>query len=174
MCWCLSQEILGILHETQAKHCVMLDGRHCYSQCCNGQNSDFALLKLIKHTNRDIKAAACLDVVHLLKHPTSYQFTKSTQIIRVTFAKMNLLPLHAAKYGILTMRSTWQCQKENKYKNGLDATQVPAIGEFCSFQLKTKLAVEERKETNILHNNQKKKLIENCVDRETEVAKKRV
>jgi len=59
----------------------------------------------MKHTNLDIKDAACLYVVHILQHPTSRPSTKSTQNAMVNALKKNLSPLPAGKYGKSTPRS---------------------------------------------------------------------
>jgi len=56
----------------------------------------------------------------------------------------------------------------------LEEERVRALGALRSFQSKEKLAVEKQWETHLLRNNEKQKLIEHDVDRETAVATKRV
>jgi hypothetical protein len=57
---------------------------------------------------------------------------------------------------------------------GLVAETVRAWGALRSLQSKNKLAAENRQETHILGNEEKEKPIEDCVDRKTTVAQKRV
>jgi len=52
--------------------------------------ADFALFKLSKPTNLDIKDAACLHIVHILQHPTSDPPTKSSQSTMVNAPKKAL------------------------------------------------------------------------------------
>ena len=87
VCWCLSQDIAGIFHESHANHHVIINSEHDYSQLSDGQTSDFALFKLIKATNLDINAAGCLHVVHILQHPTSRPTTRSTEDTMVNAPK---------------------------------------------------------------------------------------
>jgi len=84
----------------------VLYGLPDYSQPSDGQNADCGLLQLIQHTNLDIQDTACLNVVHVLQHPTSHPTTKSTQHTKVNARKKSLAPHPAGKYGKSTMRST--------------------------------------------------------------------
>jgi len=60
---------------------------------------DFALFKMSKHTNLDIKDAACLHIVHNLQYPTSRPTTKLTPTTTVRARNNDSLPLLAGKYG---------------------------------------------------------------------------
>jgi len=73
--WCLSQEITGIVDETDTKSWVILYDYHDYSQFSDGQNTEFAMFTLIKRTNLDIKDTPCLHMVHILQHPTFLTIT---------------------------------------------------------------------------------------------------
>jgi len=55
----------------------------------------------------------------------------------------------------------------------LEAEQVQALGALHSLRSKKKLAAERRQETNFLNNKEKEKLIEDYVERESAVARKR-
>jgi hypothetical protein len=59
-------------------------------------------------------------------------------------------------------------------KSGLVADMVRALGGLHSMRSKKKLAAEKRQETHFLSNEQKEKWIEDFVERETAVARKRV
>ena len=73
--WWLSQEITMIIDGTDVKNWVILYLYYDYSPFSDGQNTEFSLFKVIKHTNLDMKDATCLDMVHILQHPTSLPIT---------------------------------------------------------------------------------------------------
>jgi len=127
-----------------------------------------------KHTNFDIKDAACLHIVHNLQHPTSCPTTKSTQTTMVNAPKHEFLPLPAGRYAKLTMRPTQWCHHANEGKSGLEAQRVRALGALRSFRSKKKLALEKRRETQFLRNEEKEKWIEDYVERDTAEVTKRV
>ena len=54
------------------------------------------------------------------------------------------------------------------------AERIRALGGLRSLRSKTKLAVEKRQDMNFLSNEEREKWIEDCVERETAVARKRV
>jgi len=135
---------------------------------------DFALFKMSKHTNLDIKDTACLHIVHNLQHPTSRPTTNSTQTTMVNAPKKNFLPLPAGRYGKSTKRSTQRHHHANEGKSSLEAERVRALGALRSLRSKMKLAAEKRRETHFLSNEEKEKWIEDYVVRETAVARKRV
>jgi len=83
-------------------------------------------------------------------------------------------PLPAHKYGKLTKRSTQQRHQGNESKGGLEAEWVWALGALRSVQSRKKLAAEKRRETHFLSNQENKKWIEDYVERETAVARRRV
>jgi len=56
----------------------------------------------------------------------------------------------------------------------LEAETVPALGALGSLKSKKKLSAEKRRKTHCSSNEEKVKWIEDCVDRETAVARKRV
>ena len=172
--WCLSHNIAGIWYESHPNHQVWMYGQHAYSQCSDSQNADFALFKLLKPTNLDIKNAACLHVVQIFQLPTSRPTTSSTQDTMVNALKNNLSQPPAGKYCKLTKKSIWQHHQASKGKLGLEAERVRALGALCSLRSKKKLSAEKRWETCSLSNKEKEKWIEDYVDRETAVARKRV
>jgi hypothetical protein len=45
VCWCLSQDIAEILHESHANYQVIIYCWHDYSQCSDSQNTEFALFE---------------------------------------------------------------------------------------------------------------------------------
>ena len=69
--WCLSQKTSRVLLETDTNNQVMMYGMPNYSHFSDSQNMDFALYKLFKCTNLDIKDTASLQIVHILQYPTS-------------------------------------------------------------------------------------------------------
>jgi len=150
--WWLSQHIAGILHETHAKYQVMRYGFRHYSEWNDCQTADFALFKLIKHTNLDIKDSSCLHVVHIFQHPTSRPTTRSTHITMVITPKKNISLLPAGKYGKSTKQSTCRHHQANEDKRGLEAERVPALGAMGSLRSKKKRLAEKRQETNLLSN----------------------
>jgi hypothetical protein len=92
----------------------------------------------------------------------------------VNAPKKNLSPLPAGKYGKSTKHSTRRRHQANKGKSGLEAERVRVLGALRSLRSKKKLAVEKRRETHFLSNEEREKWIEDYVERETAVARKRV
>ena len=92
----------------------------------------------------------------------------------VNAPKKSFSPLPAGKYGKSTKKSTRRRHQANEGKSGLVAERVRALGALRSLRSKKKLAAEKRQETHFLSNEEKKKWIENCGERETAVARKRV
>jgi len=74
-----------------------------------------------KHTNLDIKDAACLHIVHNWQQPTSRPTTSSTQSTMVNAPKKHFSPLLAGRYGKSRKRSTQQRHHANEGKSGLEA-----------------------------------------------------
>jgi len=92
----------------------------------------------------------------------------------VNAPKKNLTPLPAGKYGKLTKHSTRRHRQANKGKSGLEAERLRALGALRSLRSKKKLAAEKRRETHFLCNEEREKWIEDYVEQETAVARKRV
>jgi len=92
----------------------------------------------------------------------------------VSAPKKNLSPLLLGTCGNLTQRSTWWHHQTNEEKSGLDTETVRALSALRSLRPKQKLAVEKRRETHFLSNEDKEKWIKYYVDRETTVARKLV
>ena len=92
----------------------------------------------------------------------------------VNAPKMNFSPLPAGKYGKSTKKSTRRRHQANEGKSGLVAERVRALGALRSLRSKKKLAAEKRQETHFLSNEEREKWIEDFVERETAVARKRV
>ena len=92
----------------------------------------------------------------------------------VNAPKKNFSPLPAGRYGKSTKRSTQRRHQANEGKSGLEAERVRALGALRSLRSKKKLAAEKRRESHFLSNEEKEKWIEDYVERETAVARKRV
>jgi len=92
----------------------------------------------------------------------------------VNAPKMNFSPLPARKYVKSTTQSTRRRHQANKGKSGLEAERVRALGALGSLRSKKKLAAEKTRETHFLSNEKKVQWIEDYVERETAVARKRV
>jgi len=92
----------------------------------------------------------------------------------VNAPKRNLSPLLVGKYGKSTKHFTQWRHQANKDKSGLEAERDRALGALCSLLSKKKLAADKRQETHFLNNKEKEKWIEDYVERETAVARKRV
>jgi hypothetical protein len=135
---------------------------------------NFALFKMSKRTNLDIKDAACPHIVHNLEHQTSRPTTNSTQTTMVNTLKKNFVPLAASRYGKSTKRSTQQRHQVNEGKSGLEAERVRALGALRSLRSKKKVVAEKRQETHFLRNEAKEKWIEDYDERETAGARNRV
>ena len=92
----------------------------------------------------------------------------------VNAPNQNFLPLQAGRYRKSTKRSTQRRHHANEGKCGLEAERVRALGALHSLRSKKKLAAEKQRETHFLSNEEKEKWIEDYVERETAVARKRV
>jgi len=92
----------------------------------------------------------------------------------VNHPKKNFSPLPAGKYGKSTKKSTRRRHQVNEGKSGLVAERVRALGALRSLRSKKKLAAEKRQETHFLSNEAREKWIEDFMERETAVARKRV
>jgi len=92
----------------------------------------------------------------------------------VNAPKKNFSPLPAGKSGKSTKQSTRRRHQVNEGKRGLEAERVRALGALRSLRSKKRLAAEKRQETHFLNNEEKEKWIEDYVQRETAVARKRV
>ena len=92
----------------------------------------------------------------------------------VNTPKNTLSPLPAGKYGKSTKQSTRWRHHVNEGKSGIDAERVCTHGALLSFRSEKKLVVENTQETHYLSNEKKEQWIEDYVERETAVARKRV
>jgi len=146
-----------------------MDDLHDYSQLSDGRNADFASFNLIKPPNIHIKDPACLHVVHILQHPTSRP-TRAPQDTMVNAPQRNLPRLPAGKFGKSRKQFTRWRHQANIAKSGLEAERVGALGSWHHLGSKKKLSAENRRETQFLSNEEKKKWIEDYVDRDTAVA----
>jgi len=149
----------------------MMYGEQCYSQCSDGQNTHFALFKLIKHTNFNLKDAACLLVGHILQHRTSRPSTKWTQNTMVNEPKKHLSPLPAGKHCKSTQDFTRWHHEVNEDKSRLEAESVRALGALHSLQSKKKLEVGKQREMHFLSKEEMMRWIRDLLDRETAVAR---
>jgi hypothetical protein len=135
--------------------------------------SGFALFKMSKRTNLDIKDAACLHIVHILQHPTSCP-TKATQITMVNAPRKIFSRLLEGRYGKSTKRSIQRRHHLKEGKSGLEEERIRALGALRSLRSKMKLAAEKLRETHCVSNEEKEQWIQDYVDRETAGARKRV
>jgi len=92
----------------------------------------------------------------------------------VNAPKKNFSPLPVGRSGKSIKRSTQWRHPANDGKSGLEAERVRALGELRSLRSKEKLAVEKRRETHFLSNEENEKWMEDYVERETTGARKRV
>jgi hypothetical protein len=138
----------------------------------DSQERDFTLFKLSKRTNLHIKDPACLDIVHILQHPTYHPKTNSTQTIIVNALKKNILPLPAGRYSKSTKRSTQRPQQANECNCGLEAERFRSLGASRCLRSRKKLAAEKQGETHFISNEEKEKWIQDYVVRETAGARK--
>jgi len=92
----------------------------------------------------------------------------------VNAPKKDLSPLPAGKYGKSTKHSKRRCHQANEGKSWLEAERVRALGGLRSLWSKKKLAAEKNPEMHFLSNKENKQWIEDYVERETAVARKRV
>jgi len=120
-----------------------------------------------KRTNLDINDAACLHIVHILQHPTSHPTTKSMQTTKVNAPKKIFLPLPAGKYGKSRKPSPQQRHQANEGKNSLEAERVGALGAWCSLRSNKTLAAGKYGETHIWSNEERRKWIDDHVERLT-------
>jgi len=127
-----------------------------------------------KRTNLDIKDAAYRHIVQNLQHPTSCPTTNSTKTTMVNAPKKNFSPLPAGRYGKSKKLSAQRRHQANECESGLVAERIRALGALRSVRSKKKLAAEKRRVTHFLSNEEKEKLIEDYVERETAGARKRV
>jgi len=88
--------------------------------------------------------------------------------------KKNVSSLQAGKYGNLTNHSTQRHHQGNECKRGFDVERVRASWALHSLWSKKKLVPETSHETNLLTNESKEQWIDDYVERETTVARKRV
>jgi len=88
--------------------------------------------------------------------------------------KKNFSPLPAGKYGKSTKQSTRRHHQANQGKSGLVAERVLALDALRSLRSKKKLVAEKQQETHFLSNEEKEKWIEDFVEKETAVARKRI
>jgi len=92
----------------------------------------------------------------------------------VNAPKENLSALPAGKYGKSTKQCTRRRHQANEWKSGLEAERVRALGALSSLRSRKKLVAEKKRETHFLSNEEKEQWIEDYVERETVVARKRV
>jgi hypothetical protein len=127
------------------------------------QKGGFALVKMSKRTNLDIKDAAYLHIVHILQHSTSPP-TKPMNTTIVNAPKQNISPLPAGRYTKSRKRSTQPHHQANEGKSDLEADRVRALGALRSLRTKKTLAVGKRLVTHFFSNEEKEKWIEDYVE----------
>jgi len=92
----------------------------------------------------------------------------------VNAPKKNLSPIPAGKYGKSTKHSTRRHHQANQGNSGVEAESVRALGALRSLRSKKERAADKRWETHFSSNEERVKWIEEYVERETAVARKRV
>jgi len=92
----------------------------------------------------------------------------------VNALKTNRSPVPAVKYGKSTKQSTQQRHQANEGKSGLEAERVRALGALHSLRSKKKLAAEIKRYMHFLSIEETEQWMEDYVERETAVARKRV
>jgi len=92
----------------------------------------------------------------------------------VNAPRKNLSPLLAGKYGKSTKKSTPWHHQVNFGNSRLDVEMVRALGALRRLRSTKKLSVQKQREMHIITNAVNEKWIEDYVDRETAVARKRV
>jgi len=92
----------------------------------------------------------------------------------VNAPKKNFSPLPAGQYGKSTNRSPQWYHSVNELKSGLDAERVRTLGALPSLRSKKRLLAEKRKQTNFLSSEEQEQWIDDYVERQTAVARKRV
>jgi hypothetical protein len=129
----------------------------------DGQKSGFALCKMSKHTNFEIKDAVFLHIVHILQ-PSTSRPTKSTQTTMVNAPKQNFSPYPACRYGKSAKRSIQRRHQANEGMSGLEAERIRALGALRNLTSKKKLVAEKRRETQLLSDEEKEKSNEDYVE----------
>ena len=157
-----------------AENRVMLYGYNYDSNFSDRQNAEIGWILLIKHTNGDIKDAACLHIVHILQHSTSHPSKQWTQTTMVNPPKSIFWPHLVGKYGISTNHFTWRCNQTNKDKGWFEAESVWAPAALHSLRSKMQLVAQKRQATHFLRNTEKEEWLKDYIERETFVARKRV
>ena len=92
----------------------------------------------------------------------------------VHVAEKNLSPLLAGKYGKSTKKSTRELHQAHQGKSGWEAERVQALGALRCLQSKKMLSAEKLQETHSRSNEEKEKWIDDYVDRDNGVERKRV
>jgi len=92
----------------------------------------------------------------------------------VNVLKNNLSPLPAGIDGKSTRCPTWRRHQANQTQTALEAEEVRALGALQSLRSKETLAVGKRPQMYFLSNEEMEKQIEDYVERETTVERKRV
>jgi len=92
----------------------------------------------------------------------------------VNAPKKHLSPLLVGKYGKLTKLSTRRLHQANEGNSGLEAERVRALGALCSLRSTKKLTAEKIRDTHFLSHEEKEQWIEDYVEREAALARKRV
>jgi len=86
----------------------------------------------------------------------------------------NLSPLLVGKYIEPTKQATRRCQQESLGESSLEQEMFRALGAVRSRSFKQRLSAENSWETNCFSHKEAEKWIEDYVDRETAVVRKRV
>jgi len=128
----------------------------------------------IKRSTLYMKDATCLNVIHILQHPTSHPATGSTHHKMVKAPKKNLSRQLEGRYGKQTKHSTRWHHQRNECKSRLDSERVRVLGALRSMRSKGNLAAETWQELQFLSNNEKGNCMADCMDWVTTVTRNRV
>jgi hypothetical protein len=133
----------GIFHERNASNQVMMYGKPNYSRFIDCQKNIFALVKMSKPTNPDIKDKAYLHIVHILEHPTCRPTTKSRETTIVNALEKNISQLLTGKYCKSKNLFSQRHHQAKEGNCGLKADTVRAPGAFRSLRSKKKLLAKK-------------------------------
>jgi hypothetical protein len=100
------------------------------------QKGDYTLFKMRKRTNRDIKYAGFLNIVHILQHQTSCPTAKSAQTTIVSTAKWNFLLLVTATDAKSTSPTPDEILRRMKARADCNEKQSKYWGHCAVFDLR--------------------------------------
>lgn len=110
----------------------------------------------------------------LYRYAFPLSLTSTESITMPNTPEKNLAPLPAGKYGISTNPATKRRHQANAGKTGLEAERVRALGALRNQRSKKRKAAEQMQETKFVSRAEKKRWIDEYVEKETEPFRRRV